>query len=129
MDILISIKKKYSDRIFSGVKRVEYRKRISRDPFRRVLIYESEGCGGVVGEFEVAGIVEGSPASLWDVTRDEGGVSAEEFDAYFSGRDHGYAIKIGKATRYASPRPLSEYGVKGAPQGFVKLTSESGQNF
>jgi predicted transcriptional regulator/GNAT superfamily N-acetyltransferase/HAMP domain-containing protein len=106
-DILLSIMKEHSDRIFSGDKHYELRKIIPKSVPRRVFVYEAEGSKCVVGHFVVEQIVSGPPALLWDRV----GAAAStrsRFFRYFEGRSVGYAYEIGKAVRYCRPIPLSE---------------------
>ena len=41
MAILMSIKPEYANKIFSGIKRYEFRKRIPKQPYERVYVYSS----------------------------------------------------------------------------------------
>lgn len=104
MKILLSIKPEFAERIFDGTKRFEFRKAVHANrEVRTVVVYVTRPVGRIVGEFEVAGITEAAPSSLWEKTQEFAGVSREFFDEYFLGRERGYAIHIGYVTRYETP--------------------------
>jgi hypothetical protein len=60
-DILLSILKEHSDRIFNGSKHFELRKIIPKNVPRRVFVYEAEGSKSIVGHFVVDQILSGLP--------------------------------------------------------------------
>lgn len=121
--ILLPIRKVYSDLIFTGLKRVEYRKSVPPD-IDRVLVYESRGCGMVVGHFDVKEIISDTPEVLWRSTAPVGGIGKSDFDAYFANRDSACAIMIQNPVMYDTPRPLDDYGFRRAPQNFVWIDRE-----
>jgi len=121
MTILLPIIKTFCDKIFSGEKRYEYRKALPKNGVDRVIVYESRGIGMVVGEFEVTGILKDSPSEVWDKTKENSGVSESDFFSYFRNRALAFALEIGNYRRYHNPIPLSEYGIKRAPQNFIYL--------
>ncbi|MCS6245830.1 MAG: ASCH domain-containing protein [Opitutus sp.] len=96
--LLISVKPRYADAIFSGSKTVELRRVrprvVSGD---LVMVYVSSPRCSLEGAFEVAEVIEASPAQLWKKMSTETGITREEFDVYFSGREIGYGIRIRKA--------------------------------
>jgi hypothetical protein len=64
--VLISIKPEFAEEILGGQRRVEFRKtRPSFGPGTRAVIYASSPKKCVVGVFEVARVVQGTPKSLW----------------------------------------------------------------
>ena len=123
MHVLLSIKPEYAERILSGEKRYEYRKRIfQRDGVTTVIIYATAPVMQIVGEFEIAKVTENTPAELWTQTNKHSGVSYEFFEQYFSGRRKGYAIHVGATTRYTQPvEPWEALETFCAPQSFRYL--------
>ena len=107
MKVLISIKPQYVEKILSGEKRYEYRRVLFKKEVSTVIVYASSPVKRIIGEFEIADILEESPAILWEKTGDYSGVSREEFFKYFSGKSKGFAIKIGKITVY--PEAVDPY--------------------
>ena len=124
MKAMLSIKPEYVDRILSGEKTYEFRRRIfKRTEVDTIVIYATSPQCKVVGEVKIDGIKTADPESIWLQTGKEGGISKERFMDYFDGRDVAYAIKLGKVKRFVRPRPLSysEPQVHSAPQSFVYI--------
>lgn len=107
MKIILSIKPKYVNAIFSGDKLYEYRKNIFREDVDTVIMYASSPICMVVGEFSVEDVLSGTPESLWSRTRFHSGIDKSFFDEYFNNKEKAYAIKISRVKRYTSPRKLS----------------------
>ena len=115
--ILLSIKPKYVDKIISGEKIVEYRKRVVTD-VDLILIYATSPIQKVVAEFRVEEILSGTPKELWDATKEMGGIDEKDYFAYYNGRDKAFAYKISYLNIYEKPLLLSDLGIKRAPQSF-----------
>lgn len=64
-NILMSIKPEFSDKIYSGEKQVEFRKRIFDDTVSKVYIYTSSPRKKVDGFFEIDKVVKGTPENIW----------------------------------------------------------------
>lgn len=125
MKAMLSIKPEYVDRILSGEKTYEFRRKIfRRTDIEAIVIYATKPRCAVVAEAEIAGIIEDNPEDLWAHTYKHGGISKDKFMAYFHGRTVAYAIKLEHVKQYVEPRPLSEYApeVKTPPQSYVYLT-------
>lgn len=121
MKVILSIKPEFVERIFSGIKRFEYRKVIFKRPeISTVVIYATKPFGKVVGEFEIGDIIVNSPNYLWKQTKDYSGISEKYFNKYFEGREKGFAITIKNYKKYDEPLDLSVYdeNIKMAPQSF-----------
>jgi len=125
MKLLLAIKPEYANAILEGTKKYEFRRRIWRRHVDSVLIYATALVKGVVGEFKVQDILYDKLNSLWLQTRDSAGISIDGFQKYFRGYEYGYAIKIGKVTKYEEPLKLSFFNMK-PPQSFkyVKTISD-----
>ncbi|EOH94223.1 ASCH domain-containing protein [Enterococcus pallens] len=122
MKVLLSIKPEYVAEIADGSKRVEYRKSLfKRSDVSIVVVYATKPCGKIVGEFEIATIIQDRPDKLWQKTKDLSADTKESCDTYFQGRETGYGILIKKYVSYHEPRELTDYGIKTAPQSFCYL--------
>lgn len=124
MNVLLSIKPKYADKIFSGEKKWEYRKKIwKRDDVDVVVVYASAPVSKMIGEFKtIKGCsICATLKSLWYQTGKDGGISKEEFEKYFIRRCFGTAISVVAPILYDNPKPLSDYGIKRPPQNFMYL--------
>ena len=119
--ILLSIKPEYCLRILNGEKKFEFRKHIAQNNVNKIVIYSTSPEKAVVGEVEVIGVLSMKKTPLWEMTKENAGISREKYRAYFKECDTAYAYRLGKAIRYDKPRELSEYGITQAPQSFVYL--------
>jgi predicted transcriptional regulator len=121
MTVLLSVKPEFVRRIFDGTKGYEYRRKPFRRAITRVIVYASAPVSMVVGEFVPDAVLSDEPGRLWRATKHLSGVSEPVFRAYFEGSQTGYAIRIGRPVRYATPVKLHEtLGVR-APQSFCYL--------
>ena len=121
MKVLLSVKPEYSQRIFAGTKRYEFRKVIFSRPVDTIVVYESSPTQRIVGHFRVGSVLSGPPEEIWRRTQDEAGVDEASFYRYFSGRDVAYAIEVMEPTLYECPLPLSDFYGSRPPQSFVYL--------
>ncbi len=92
-----------------------------------VFVYVSGNRKELVGAFEVAGIIEGAPESLWGKVRRTAAVSRELFDEYFEDAAKAIGIRVGAVTTFPKPVPLARLrkNLPGfhPPQGFRYLSS------
>lgn len=119
--VLLAIKPEFVERIFSGEKKFEFRRRIARRAVDKIVIYATRPVCAVVGVADVCGIVSGAPEFVWAQTKNASGIDRGFFDSYFSGCDMAYAYRLGQVVRFDVPRPLSDFGVRTAPQGVVYI--------
>ncbi|MBO4110457.1 ASCH domain-containing protein [Streptococcus suis] len=124
MKALLSIKPEFVEEIIEGKKRFEYRKKVfKRTDITSIVIYATKPYGKVVGEFEIAEIIEENLDVLWDKTKNFSGISEEFFYDYFKNRKSGFAIKIKEFVEYEEHLELSEFdsSIKVAPQSFCYI--------
>ena len=121
---LFSIKGEYVKKIFSSVKKVEYRKNCCNRKIDKMVIYETSPICRIVGEVTVEEVVKDTPHNLWERTKDVSGVEKAFFDSYYSGRDVAYAYVLSNPVLYDRCVSLNEIGIKAAPQSFVYLSEE-----
>lgn len=106
--LLISVRPRFVDAIFKGVKTVELRRvkpRLKAGDL--VVVYASGAVKGMVGAFDVASVVTAAPISIWRRYKNGIGLTKREFDDYFTGTTVGYAIRIGRLWKFAEPVALS----------------------
>ncbi len=121
MEVLLSIKPHFANRIFDGSKRFEYRRIVFNQPVENIIVYASAPVSMVIGEFKVDDLFWHDLDTLWRKTSKYAGISREYFYQYFFGKKYGYAIKIGQTTEYKKPLCLKKtYGIK-PPQSFIYL--------
>jgi predicted transcriptional regulator len=122
MKILLSIKPEYAEKIFSGSKKYEFRRRIFKAPdVKTVVVYASSPVGKVIGEFEIDSVICTDIESLWKLNEAIPGSNKRFFFEYFKDKKTGYAIKIGKVKKYDPPLDLRRDFNLSPPQFFVYL--------
>jgi predicted transcriptional regulator len=103
----MSIKPKYSDLIFSGVKTIELRRvcpKVTQGDL--ILVYVSSPRMALVGGFEVEGIVSAPPEDLCKKWHSKAGVDQPTFLGYFQGSTTAYGILIGRTWQFDSATEL-----------------------
>jgi predicted transcriptional regulator len=122
---LMAIQPVYARAILNGNKRIEFRKRPLARDIRTVIIYETAPTQLVVGEFDVADIVVGSPRVLWQSYGGVGGISETSFFAYFEGYRVGTALLVASYRQYEHPITLDDLrpGIA-VPQSFFYLAKD-----
>ncbi len=122
MKVLLSIKPEYVEKIFSGIKKYEYRRSIFKNKeIDTIVIYSSSPVKRIVGEFKIKNIIKDLPEKLWELSPENTGIDKIKFKEYFFMKEEGYAIEIGRIKKYKTPKLLEEVGVKKAPQSFLYL--------
>ena len=117
--IILSIHPNHIDKILSGEKRYEYRKRIPQD-INYLIVYSTAPTKKVVAIIEVDMVMKDTPQNIWDLTQKESGVSYEFFMNYFNDLSIGYAIKFRNIYKLPTPIDITIIdGVKCAPQAYV----------
>lgn len=107
--VLLSIKPEFAEKIFSGLKRYEFRRVIFKSKnVTKIVVYASSPVQRVIGEFEVGGILALEVKKLWQETKKYSGIAKHYFDGYFADKETAYAIKIKSVKRYATPKLLAD---------------------
>ena len=102
--VLISVRPRFAEMIFSGNKTVELRRvcpKISLGDL--ALVYVSSPAKELQGAFEVGKIISASPSALWKKVGKKTGISRKEFIAYFHGKTKAHALMIIRAWKLAVP--------------------------
>ena|SRR5690554_5471427 len=120
MTVILSIKPEYAFRIFSGEKKVEYRRKPIKNA-NKVIVYVTKPIGRILGEFKIDDLICAPPSELWEKTHQIGGIKREAFFDYFRGRDQAFALAIKNVKKYEEERELRDYGIKVAPQFFCYI--------
>ena len=121
MNLLISIKPEFVEKILSGEKKYEFRRTIFRQKVDKIYIYSTYPDKLIVGYFDFEEIIEDTPSNLWDKFNQCGGISKESFFEYYEGKEIGYAIKIGKLHIFSEPIDVSTLEDFRAPQSFCYI--------
>lgn len=122
---LFSIKEKYSNRIYSKEKLVEFRRQnvnVNKDEF--CLIYTSSPVKKITGYFIVKEKIRTSISKLWKLTKEFAGISYTEFREYFKECKLGTAIVFKKIQKFSKALGLDDLRKKGEfspPQSYCNL--------
>lgn len=118
MNLLISIKPEFVEKIMTGEKKYEFRKNIFRKHVEKIYIYSTYPEKKIVGYFEFNEYDEDTPQNLWNNYSDVAGISKESFFDYFKEKDTGFAIKIDNLKIFNQPIDVSTLDDFKAPQSF-----------
>jgi predicted transcriptional regulator len=122
---LFSIKEKYSNKIYSKEKLVEFRRQnVNVQEGEVCLIYTSSPVKKITGYFVVKEKVRTNIKKLWELTKKIAGISYEEFKDYFKECIFGTAIifkKIQKFSRALSLEDLRKRANFTPPQSYCNL--------
>lgn len=92
---LISIHPEHAEKILSGTKKLEFRRRWTTQFVNRLFIYATAPVQRIVGFATVARITQGTPSQLWKLSREiNGGISRRKLFNYFDGSRRGFAIEL-----------------------------------
>lgn len=121
-NIILPIAPQYIEKILSGEKKYEYRKRLCKNNISRMYLYATAPVKGIVGEAEVIGKLEKNPKDLWNLTFQDSGIKVELFYKYFENYSRACAYKLGTVTRYANIIPLHNIGIDYIIQSFKYIS-------
>lgn len=120
MNVVLSIKPEFAEKIFEGSKRYEFRRSIFKNSeVNKIIVYASAPVQKIIGEFEIDQILMEDLNSLWNKTKQYSGISQEYFFNYFVNKYSGYAIKIKNAKRYPLPKCIKKDFNLIPPQSFA----------
>lgn len=120
MNVILSIKPEFVEKIFSGEKKYEYRKVLFKQKVDTVYIYASRPISKIVGEFKIEEIICDTPENIWNLTKEQSGVTKKFFYKYYEGKDKGVALKIKDCKEYEEEvNPGSLVTNFKVPQSFI----------
>jgi predicted transcriptional regulator len=124
MSVLLSIKPKYSEKIFSGEKKYEFRTQKPKPMINIVFVYESNPTRSIVGWFRVKRIHSGSPERIWQKCKELSGIEERIYLNYCNGTKVIHAFEIETAFKFENPIDPSQVipNFK-PPQSFSYLNS------
>ena len=120
----MSIKPEYVDKIFSGKKKYEYRKRMCKEKIDTIIVYSSSPIQKVVGELKIKQVLYDKKSIIWDKTNMYGGITKTKYDKYYENCDYAVAYEIEKAILYDKQKDLKDFNVRTAPQSYVYITNK-----
>ena len=106
--LLLSLKPRYADLVFEGLKTAELRRRIaSHIENRAVFVYVSSPTMELRGGFRVGQVWRGDPEQVWYMVSKLAHVDKQDFDTYFEGLSFAYAFEIKEVWEYRKPISLN----------------------
>ena len=128
-DIVFSVKPEYSEKIVSGTKTVELRRRFPASvPMGTVaFIYATTPTQALTGVAQIEMLFNRSPGDIWQEFSEESCVKKEEFDLYFAGTTMATAIKLRRARPLRRSIQLDELRERfnfEPPQSFLYATPQ-----
>ena len=116
--LLISLKPRYADLVFEGVKRAELRRQtLARMEGRDVFVYVTSPVMMLRGGFQVGEVWAGTPQDIWDKVSELAGVDKDDFDAYYEGQSVACALEITEVWEYTNPMGLA--ALRNRFEGFI----------
>lgn len=122
MNIILSIKPEFANKIFEGDKKFEFRRSIFKNKnVSKVIVYASSPISKVIGEFEIGEILFKDLKTLWKETKEFSGITEDYFYEYFVGKENGFALEVKKVKRYKKELCIKEsFGIV-PPQSFAYI--------
>lgn len=126
-EILMSIKPRFADAIFSGRKTIELRRKIGKafHPEIKIIIYSSSPIKKIVGEATIEKIEYGNVEAKKQHFCENAIVTEVEYDEYFEGCTIAYGIKLKDIKPYKNPISLLKMREAGLipPQSYRYISS------
>ncbi len=122
MNVILSIKPEYIQKILEGRKKYEFRKTKFRKEIDEVFVYATKPIQKIVFKFRVGEIIVDTPENLWENLKDFSGLTEQEFFSYFRNKNEGIAIEIKEIQKFAPPINLSDIApVSIPPQSWIYI--------
>jgi Uncharacterized conserved protein len=126
MNVLLSIKPKFVEKIISGEKKYEFRRTIFKNiESKSIFIYSSSPVKKIIGEMIIDSILSGQPKKLWEQCKKFSGIGKKDFFDYFEGKEEAYALSIRKMHLFDFP--IEPQKIKNnfiPPQSFYYIKDE-----
>jgi predicted transcriptional regulator len=128
-DVVFSIRPDYCEKIVCGAKTVELRRRfpMSVPTGTTALIYATSPTRALLGIAEIGQVHRCAPEDIWKTFSKRACIARKDFDSYFYGVEHGYAIELKSAKRLRRPLELGELRDRfnfEPPQSFLYATPQ-----
>lgn len=103
MKVILSIKPQFVEKIVTGEKKFEFRKKMFKQEVESVIIYSTKPVGCFVGEFKIKSVLSGDTKLIWSQTCFSAGITKEYFYDYFQDVGTAYALQIDELIVYDTP--------------------------
>ena len=116
--VAMSVRPEYAAAIAAGTKRVEFRRKRMHAHVSHAIFYATAPAKRLVCACEAFWVDWADLEALWVRWGEVGGISREEFDAYYEGCEEGLAIILSKPRVFKPGVELSDIGLERAPQAY-----------
>ena len=132
--LLLSLRPRYADLIFEGVKKAELRRRsLVHVEGGEVFVYVTSPVMELRGGFRVGEVWAGTPQEIWEKVSELAGINRDDFDTYYEGQSVACALEITGVWEYLNPPRLSmlrtRFGNFVVPQSWRYVKPEEHQTF
>lgn len=126
MEIVISIRSEYLNKIRDGEKKWELRKKlpvdkISSGQINKIWVWETKPISKIVDYIEISELKQEKPSCLWKKYGKDFGVDKKFYDEYYANSTYALAIGINKWVEGIQPVLNPTKPTIYAPQGYVYL--------
>lgn len=122
MIALYPIKPIYAERILSGKKKIELRKKLPTKNIKYILIYATSPISKIIGYAEVTHMEKYNKFDLWEKNSTSLGISEESYLEYYDNCLTACAINLGAAFAFIKPFPISDISPQTTvPQSFCYI--------
>lgn len=91
--VLISVHPEYTDKILSGEKRIEFRRRWTKNRVDFLVIYSTSPIKKIVAIAKIGDVLRGGKGQLWELSKSKGGgISRQKLFEYMTDRKEGVAL-------------------------------------
>jgi len=123
--VCFSIKPVYSEKIMTGEKKYELRKRLPNGNMDFIVIYTTTPICKIVGYAKVKEVHVKTVNDMWEIVSSSAGICKKDYMAYFHGKDNAYAIELENIRRFKKPFNIKEINKNfSAPQSFCYVKEE-----
>lgn len=125
--LLLSLKVENAEKILSGSKSVEIRRRFSKEwENKRATLYASRPIGALVGEADIKRVVVGKPEHIWHEFGHMVDCRREDYDSYIGNVTKVFALVLDNVTTFSERIPISQLShlldeTLSPPQSYLRL--------
>ena len=121
MNLIISIKPQFVEKILSGEKKYEFRRRIYTKEVDKIYIYQTAPDSKIVAYFKPGKIIKDTPENIWKNFKEVSGTTEEHLMDYLHDKDEAYAIEITDLKIFE--KSFIPEGIK-APQSYKYINND-----
>lgn len=115
MNLIISIKPQFVEKILNGEKKYEFRRRIYKREVEKIYIYQTAPDSKIVAYFTPGKIIKDTPKNLWNNFKNVSGTTENYLLSYLHDKEEAYAIEITNLKIF--DEPFIPEGIR-APQSY-----------